>query len=131
MQKKNNPEDEILKIVGKDGADVVIDNTGDIDIIHSAYEVTNSMGRTILVGVPHVGKEARFYTLPLHFDKQITGSHGGEAKPDLDIPRYLRLMESNKMVFNGLITHEFKLEEINEALDLFQSGKAGRIIIEY
>jgi len=33
------------------------------------------------------------------------------------------------MSLDGLITHEFKLNEINEALDLFRSGEAGRIIV--
>jgi Zn-dependent alcohol dehydrogenase len=59
----------------------------------------------------------------------LTGSHGGDAVPDLEIPRYIRLMESGKMNLNGLITHEFGLNHINEALDLFRSGEAGRIII--
>jgi S-(hydroxymethyl)glutathione dehydrogenase/alcohol dehydrogenase len=38
-------------------------------------------------------------------------------------------MNADKMTLNGLITHEFSLDEINEALDLFRSGKAGRIVI--
>ena len=33
------------------------------------------------------------------------------------------------MTLDGLITHEFALEEINEGLDLFRSGEAGRITI--
>ena len=33
------------------------------------------------------------------------------------------------MTLENLITHEFKLSEINKALDLFRSGKAGRIVI--
>ena len=127
--KKSNPEKEILKIVGNNGADVVIDNTGNVEVIRSVYKVTNSIGRTILVGVPPIGEETTLYTLPLHFKKILTGSHGGEAKPGIDIPRYIRLLESGKMSLEGLITHKFTLEKINEALDVFVSGVAGRIII--
>ena len=126
---EKGPEGSVDRLTG--GADVVIDNTGNVEIIRSAYEVTSSIGRTILVGVPPIGKEATLYTLPLHFKKILTGSHGGEAKPDIDIPRYIRLMESGKMTLEGLITHEFALEEINDALDLFGSGEAGRIIISF
>lgn len=128
--KKTDPEKKILKIVGKNGADVVIDNTGNVEIIQKAYKVTNHSGRTILVGVPPNGKEAKLYTLPLHFEKQITGSHGGEADPSIDIPRYIQLLKSKKMNLDGLITHEFKLEEINVALNLFRTGGSGRIIIK-
>ena len=39
------------------------------------------------------------------------------------------VLESGKMSLDGLITHEFHLDRINEALDLFRSGEAGRIIV--
>ena len=110
---KTNPIDEILNIVGVNGADVVIDNTGDVAIIHSAYGVTSPMGKTILVGVPRDGEEAKLYTLPLHFEKQITGSHGGEAKPAIDIPNYIKLYENGRLQLDELITHQYNLYEIN------------------
>jgi Zn-dependent alcohol dehydrogenase len=33
------------------------------------------------------------------------------------------------MTLNGLITHEFSLEKINDAIQLMVSGEAGRILI--
>jgi S-(hydroxymethyl)glutathione dehydrogenase/alcohol dehydrogenase len=39
-------------------------------------------------------------------------------------------LQAGKMTLDGLITHEFYLDEINEALDLFRSGEAGRIIVK-
>ena len=127
---KTNPIDEILNIVGVNGADVVIDNTGDVAIIHSAYGVTSPMGKTILVGVPRIGEEAKLYTLPLHFEKQITGSHGGEAKPAIDIPNYIKLYENGRLQLDELITHHYNLYEINEAISSMRSGEiVGRCLI--
>ena len=126
---KEPVNDIIRDIVGAQGADVVIDSTGNSRVIEQAYELTHPDGKTILVGVPRKGDNVNIYSLPLHFNKVLTGSHGGDAVPDLEIPRYIRLMESGKMNLNGLITHEFGLNHINEALDLFRSGEAGRIII--
>ena len=34
------------------------------------------------------------------------------------------------MNLNNLITNEFSLDNINDALDLFRTGKAGRILIK-
>jgi len=128
---KTNPIDEILNIVGVNGADVVIDNTGDVAIIHSAYGVTSPMGKTILVGVPRIGEEAKLYTLPLHFEKQITGSHGGEAKPAIDIPNYIKLYENGRLQLDELITHHYNLYEINEAISSMRSGEiTGRCLIK-
>ena len=120
----------VRNIAGTEGADVVIDNTGDTNVIASAYQLTHSTGRTVLVGVPQQGNEASFYTLPLHFGKQIVGSHGGQATPDRDIPRYVRLFQDGKLALRPLLTHRFGLLEINDALDAMRSGAVtGRCIV--
>ena len=121
--------DDIRDIVGSEGADVVIETTGNSRVIEEAYKLTHANGKTVLVGVPNKGDNISIYSLPLHFNKVLTGSHGGDAIPDLEIPRYIRLLEAGKITLDGLITHEFSLYEINEALDLFRSGDAGRIVI--
>ena len=121
----------IRDIVGKKGADVVIETTGNSQMIEQAYNLTHPDGKTILVGVPKKGNNISIYSLPLHFNKVLTGSHGGNSEPDLEIPRYIRLMDAGKMNLDGLITHEFELDQINEALDLFRSGEGGRILISF
>jgi S-(hydroxymethyl)glutathione dehydrogenase/alcohol dehydrogenase len=121
--------DTVRNIVGNQGADVVIETTGNSRVIEQAYNLTHPDGKTILVGVPNKGDNISIYSLPLHFNKVLTGSHGGNAIPDLEIPRYIRLMKARKMTLDGLITHEFALDEIDDALDLFRSGEAGRIMI--
>jgi len=68
--------------------------------------------------------------LPLHFKKILKGSHGGSAVPDIEIPRYIRLIKERKMSVKNLITHQFNLNEINKAISLFRSGNSGRIIIK-
>jgi len=119
---------EIHDIVGEKGADVTIETTGNAKVIEQAYEMTAHDGKTILVGVPN--EKISIYSLPLHFEKILTGSHGGDSIPDNDIPRYIRLINQKKMTLENLITHEFDLTKINDAIDLFRSGKAGRIIIK-
>ena len=121
--------DTIRNIVGAHGADVVIETTGNSRVIEQAYELTHPDGKTILVGVPKKGDNVNIYSLPLHFNKVLSGSHGGDAIPDVEILRYISLIKAGKMTLEGLITHEFSLDEINEALDLFRSGEAGRIIV--
>lgn len=115
--------------VGEAGADVVIDTTGSSRVIEMAYDLTHPEGKTILVGVPRRGDSVSIYTLPLHYKKILTGSHGGSSQPHLDIPRYIRLYRAQLLHLEGLVTHEFSLDEINEAMDLLRLGAAGRILI--
>ena len=126
---KENINDTIRDIVAAQGADVVIETTGNSRVIEQAYLLTHPDGKTILVGVPNKGDNISIYSLPLHFNKVLTGSHGGDAIPDVEILRYISLIKAGKMTLEGLITHEFSLDEVNEALNLFRSGEAGRILI--
>ena len=107
----------------------MIETTGNSRIIEKAYELTHPDGKTICVGVPGKGDNISIYSLPLHFNKVLTGSHGGDSIPDLEIPRYIKLISAGKMTLDGLVTHEYTLNEINDALELFRRGEAGRIII--
>ena len=128
-----NEEDwlsRIRDIVGNTGADVVVDNTGNPNVISQCYELTKDQGRTILVGVPAKGKDAQIYTLPLHFGKVLTGSHGGNGNPSEDIPRYLQLEKLGKLLLKPLFTERFTLEQINEAIERMRSGDlVGRALL--
>lgn len=109
--------------------DCVIDTTGRSDVIQTAYELTKPQGRTILVGVPRHDDPITIHSLPLHFGKVLTGSHGGDSKPHEDIPRIAKLANAGLLNLNGLVTHEFPLEQINDAIALVRSGEAGRVLL--
>jgi S-(hydroxymethyl)glutathione dehydrogenase/alcohol dehydrogenase len=118
---------EIRKIVGAKGPDKVIETTGAKSVIELAYNLTHADGTCVLVGVP--SEKVSIYTLPIHFNKVLTGSHGGDAVPHVDIPRLIRLIEAGRLSFEGLITHEFPLDDINSALDVVRGGTAGRVLL--
>lgn len=124
-------EEKIKSLVGPSGADVVVDTTGNPKVIEQAYSLTHADGKTILVGVPTKGNNVSIYTLPLHFNKVLTGSHGGSADPHIEIPRLINLINNNRMTLEGLFTHEFNLDQTNEAIALLRSGKAGRVLLNF
>jgi S-(hydroxymethyl)glutathione dehydrogenase / alcohol dehydrogenase len=119
---------EIRKIVGAKGPDKVIETTGAKAVIELAYNLTHADGTCVLVGVP--SEKVTIYTLPIHFNKVLTGSHGGDAVPQVDIPRLIRLNQAGRLSFDGIITHEFPLDEINAALDVVRGGTAGRVVLK-
>ena len=127
---KADAAEEIKKIVGYDGVDVAVDNTGNVEVIALASRITNARGRTVLVGVPPKDSTASISTLPLHFEKQLTGSHGGECRPEIDIPRYVRLVREGRLQLASLIGKRYPLADINDAIDDMKSGRlAGRAIV--
>lgn len=125
-----DPTDAILHIVGSEGVDVAVDNTGNPAVIELACRLTGPRGRTVLVGVPPQDSVAAISTLPLHFEKKLVGSHGGECRPDIDIPRYVRLVRDNRLTFAHLVGKRYSLHEINTAIDDMRTGRlAGRAIV--
>jgi Zn-dependent alcohol dehydrogenase len=125
-----NVQQAIIDIAGDDGVDVYIDNTGKPEIIEIGYKVTKPQGRVTLVGVPREGSNINIFSLPLHFGKGLTGSYGGESKPNEDIPRYYKLFDTGRIRLKLLITENFDLVEINTALNRMRTGKiAGRCLL--
>jgi S-(hydroxymethyl)glutathione dehydrogenase/alcohol dehydrogenase len=128
---KADAAEEIQKIVGHEGVDVAVDNTGNVEVIALASRITNARGRTVLVGVPPKDGTAAISTLPLHFEKRLTGSHGGECRPDVDIPHYVRMVREGRLALGSLIGKRCPLADINTAIADMQSGRlAGRAIVK-
>lgn len=126
---RDDLREEIRRCLDGQGADVAVENTGLPEMIQVAYEATHATGRAILVGVPPKGAKIGLDTMPLHFGKVVTGSHGGGSIPCEDIPRYLRLERAGRFDLRDMVTHRYRLEEINEAIDAMRRGEVIRAVI--
>ncbi len=112
--------------------DVFIDNTGSPAVIAQGYDLTSPEGRVVLVGVPKAGDDTALYTLKLHFGKEITGTHGGEAIPQTDIARYMALTDARDIDLNDIITDIAPLSEVNDLISRMRDGtSAGRCLIDF
>lgn len=122
----------IRELVGPAGVDAFVDNTGSPQVIQAGYALTGPAGRVVLVGVPRKGNDISIHSLPLHFGKVLTGSHGGEATPESDIPRYDSLFRAGRIKLRELLTDRYPIERINEAIAGMRSGEvSGRCLIAF
>ena len=129
----NTTKEDLQTSIGSLKIDVIIDTTGNPNAINSAINLLSNTGRFILVGQPKPGQDVVIPNGNKLFDgigKTIKATQGGKTSPSEDIPRYVKLYNSNLLDISKIITHRFKLDEINEAFDLLKSGNAGRIIIK-
>jgi 2-desacetyl-2-hydroxyethyl bacteriochlorophyllide A dehydrogenase len=112
--------------------DIIIDTTGNPDIINNAINLLSNKGKLILVGQPKPGQEVIIPNASKLFDgigKLIKATQGGMTSPTEDIPRYINLYKAGLLNINKIITHTFNINDINKAIEVLKSGKAGRIII--
>jgi len=124
-----NIEKSLMELSEERGFSVTVDTTGNTDVFQAAYKVTAAAGKTILAGIVHHERPIKIDPFPFHSGRSIIGSHGGNTKPDIDIPRYVQLYKLGRLKIKEQITHCFKLDDINNALEVVRKGEAGRCVI--
>lgn len=107
-------------------ADVTIDGTGNPRVIEMLYDLTRERGgRCVLFGVMPSDQRVSLHTLPLHHGRILTGSEGGQSRPEKDIPDILGILTSEKILWRDFITHRGRLEDVN---DLTAKMRAGEVV---
>jgi S-(hydroxymethyl)glutathione dehydrogenase / alcohol dehydrogenase len=110
-------------------ADVVVDGTGRPEVLEKLFALAGPQGRCVGVGVMPHDLKLTLNTLPLHMGKVLTGSHGGESQPALEIPRYLRMIREGRIDLSGFVSHRCSLDEINDGIARMRSGESIHTIV--
>ena len=122
----------INKLTKNKKFDNFIDTTGNKKIIEFGLSVINPIkGKLILVGVQKYNEKISFNTLQVQLGKKIIGSHGGNTKPNIDIPKINKLFRANNINLNKFYTKTYILNDINKAISDMKNGKIqGRCLIK-
>lgn len=99
--------------IGKEMVDVAFDAAGAQETIDFCFESANKGGSVVLVGVP----ESDFIRYNPHISriKELNVYNCRRANRALELA--LELFISGKVSFDGMITHEFKLDEVQGAFE--------------
>ena len=115
---------EIRTLTGG-GADIAIEAIGNPKTIELALNAVKAGGCHCQVGYTH-------HNVPLNAGRlmfrelEIKGSLG--CRP-VDFPKIIEMVRIGKIQVKPVVSHSFKLEEINKAFDLLRKGEALRSII--
>lgn len=122
---------EELDKIGK--FDIIIDTAGAGESMEKTLPLLNPSGRFIMVGQPGPGKAVSITNARHMFEgegKMIKATQGGGFRPELDIPRYVRMWKAGVLKIEGIITARLPLRQINKGLDMVRAGKASRVLID-
>lgn len=122
--KEHNPIEAIMDLTHGRGVDVSIEALGTQQTFESCLKVVRPGGTVSSLGV-YSGK----LSVPLDAIAAGLGDHkivtslcpGGKER----MRRLMSVVESGSANLLGLVTHRFKLDEIEKAYDLFASGQDG------
>ncbi len=126
-----DPAAKVMEITKGRGVDYGVDCAGHVKTIEAGYaSVRKGGGRFVVAGNPPHGQKIAIDPFDLIAGKNISGTWGGETKVDSDLPAYQKAFNDGKLPLAKLITHRETLENINSAVELMESGRTGRILIE-
>jgi threonine dehydrogenase-like Zn-dependent dehydrogenase len=118
-----NVRQEVMKLTGGLGADMVVECTGQPGPAAEALELVRKSGRISYNGIYH-----EMVTLQLNkivqWNLLITGP---KAEGMWNLERAIPLMADGRLNMKPLITHTFSLDEINTAFDTFTGRQGGAI----
>lgn len=121
--REQNPVEAVMELTNGIGADMVVECTGQPGPCAEAFDMLRKNGRLSINGVYHAP-----VALPLNkivqWNLLITGP---KAEGMWAMERAIPLVADGRLNLKPLITHEFSLDDINEAFDTF-TGRIGGAI---
>ena len=117
---------EIRTLTGR-GADIAIEAIGNPKTIELASAAVKAGGLHCQVGYTH-------HSVPMNAGRlmfreiEIKGSLG--CRP-VDYPKIIEMVKTGKIQLEPVVTHKFKLEDIDKAFDLMRKGESLRSIIVF
>jgi S-(hydroxymethyl)glutathione dehydrogenase/alcohol dehydrogenase len=114
------------------GADYSFECIGNVDVMRQALECCHKgWGVSVIIGVAGAGQEIRTRPFQLVTGRVWKGTAFGGAKGRRDVPKIVDWYMDGKINIDDLITHTFKLEDINKGFDLMHAGKSIRSVVVF
>lgn len=119
---EKNLTESVMEKTKEVGAHIVIEAMG--MLLPQALDVLAFGGRIAQIGIPHSNITFRPFQIYAK-EAQIYGSFlMGHA-----MNKTIRLLESESLPLDKIITHIFPLDEVNEGIEITRKGEAGKVII--
>jgi S-(hydroxymethyl)glutathione dehydrogenase/alcohol dehydrogenase len=112
---------------------IVTMGVGRGDLMAGILALAAKRGRVVVTNIhPAVETDMTVSLLDLTLmEKQVVGSLFGSANPRADIPRLLQLYKEGQLDLDGLVTHQYKLDEVNQGYQDMRDGKNIRGVLIY
>ena len=117
---------EIRSLTGG-GADISIEAIGNPKTIELGPAAVKAGGRHCQVGYTHHNVPVNAGRL-MYREIEIRGSLG--CRP-VDYPKIIEMVRTGKIQLDPVVTHRFKLEDINDAFELMRKGESLRSIVVF
>ena len=114
------------------GIDFTFECVGNVQTMRHALEsCARGWGVCVVIGVSGKGEFIETSPVQMITGKTMKGSIFGGWKGADDVPKLVQKYMNKELMVDEFITHNLKLDEINEAFDLMFAGKSIRSVIKF
>lgn len=128
----SEPTQEVIVDMPDGGVDFSFECIGNVDVMRAALECAHKgWGESIVIGVAGAGQHITTRPFQLLIGRVWRGSAFGEVRGRTELPGMVNEVIEGKLNLDPFITHQLRLEKINEAFDLMRHGKSTRSVINF
>lgn len=114
------------------GADYTFECVGNVSLMRQALESAHrGWGVSCVIGVAGAGQEISTRPFQLVTGRRWIGSAFGGARGRTDVPKIVDWYMEGRINIDDLITHEMKLDDINQGFEMMERGEGIRNIVNY
>ncbi|ELS58657.1 NAD(P)-dependent alcohol dehydrogenase [Streptomyces viridochromogenes] len=117
-------------ITGGQGADGVVETTGNVDVLRQGVDALAARGTLVVVGAPPFGTEVALDVNGLLGGKQIVGLTLGDAETQVFIPALVRLVKEGRLPLHRLVS-TYPFADIDQAVRDMGAGKAIKPVLTF
>jgi len=124
--------DKVRELTEDRGADYVFEAVGMPKVQEQCLEATRPGGTVVLAGLAPMGSRTTFPAdLITRQEKSILGCYYGTCDPARDFPCIAHFYLDGKLDLDRLITHSYRLSQINEAFAAMHAGETARGLVRF
>ncbi len=129
---KEDPVKAVQMLTNGRGADYVFVAVGNVAATKQGVFMASKRGMIVGIGLSSPAKSMDFSPMELiSSERVLTGAYMGSTNLITDIPKLIDLYLAGNLKLDELVTKQYKLEQINEAIEAVEKGKAIRNVIVF
>jgi S-(hydroxymethyl)glutathione dehydrogenase / alcohol dehydrogenase len=113
------------------GVEYSFEAVGSARTVEQAFAMLRNGGTCTVIGIVPDATPISLRASALLAERRLQGSANGSNRFHLDVPRYLELYQQGRLVLDGLLGPEVRLESISEGMDLAARGRYARTIVTF
>jgi aryl-alcohol dehydrogenase len=122
--------DALAVITGGQGADGVVETTGNVGVLRQGVDALAARGTLVVVGAPPFGTEVALDVNGLLGGKQVVGLTLGDAETQTFIPALVRLVKEGRLPLHRLIS-TYPFADIDQAVRDMSAGKTIKPVLTF